>query len=685
MNILIHLRREKMKEVKFQPKFSHNIGTKIIAEVLTLLIIVSSILGFLSFIDFKKSLNRQIKNSLQSQIEDASDFVSKEIQHRKKQVQNIATLPGVNSMNWIVQKPTLVNEMKKWGFVDLFVMDTLGNAYFVNTDSPQNLSKEEFFKTAIKGKPFVTEPFIKKNERQSVITITVPILDSNKKMIGMLSGVLDLKDINAIIQNVKIGKNGYCFLLNKYGNFVAHHDMDLVFNKENWLDSSRDDPRLKDLNVVLENMIAGKQNVDFYVKDRERRIIAYRKVSGTEWSIGLTIPEKEVLRDVYLLQRNQILVTIGAIFVGLLVSLWIAQSIRKPLSSIKQYAEALAKYDLSYRIQMNRKDEFGQTVKALNDAARILSTLILGVKKESESILESSQNVKQMLNEVAANIHQTSSTTEEINTSIELSAISAEEVLNMISRVKTETEITTYKAQEGLQFGDAMQKQAEKLYSESIQSKNNIKKMYTTSKLKLEKALEEVQIVKNISHMADSVLSVTDQINLLALNAAIEAARAGEHGRGFAVVANEVRRLAENSSLTISEIQPIIQETLNTVGELAEASKELLEILEEDILKDYEKLIGVSLEYKDAGKQVKQMTSQFSEISYTIADSVDHITQNIAEVSTAISEVANSSSLIVDNISHITHRNNFILKGADHNKQIAQNLSQIVEQFQIIE
>ncbi|WPC44711.1 methyl-accepting chemotaxis protein [Clostridium sp. JS66] len=381
----------------------------------------------------------------------------------------------------------------------------------------------------------------------------------------------------------------------------------------------------------------------------------------------------------------QLMIIIGITCLILIVifSYVIIKSIKSQMKELSEAANKLAQGNFNFEIEVHANDEIGQTVKALNDAIKVLKGTIIEVKNQSESTTESVNRTVKMFEEVNSQVQSISASTEQISAGMEESAASSEEVTSMATTVKEEVNVSAEKAKEGLNIAIAIEKKADDINKNSSQAKENAEKIYKYAKDKLEKAIEDSKVVKNISEMAGSIFDIAEQTNLLSLNAAIEAARAGEHGKGFAVVAEEVRKLAEESSNAVVEIQTNVKKVLAAVEELSNSSREVLVFIESDVLKDYGNLIEISKQYKNDGSTVKAIVENFSEVSENISGAVDQIVKSMEEVAVSVGEVAKASGEIAEGVSAVNDKNMLISKEVDKNAEGAEKLSIIMENFKI--
>ena len=471
-------------------------------------------------------------------------------------------------------------------------------------------------------------------------------------------------------------------MINAEGKFVAHKDMNLVFNEttlsEGLSTDKKDEAAVNDL---FSKISSGQTSIDELKVNREKLVLSYTKVEGTPWSICLVAKNKEVLGGVNKLAFTQLIFAIIFVAIGVAVSILIAKDLIKEINNIRKYSKELQSYNLAYKGEVLGNNEFGQTINDLNSGVGELCSAIKKVKNNSGNISESSDSINQMLIDMSDKLELAAAETEEISANMQQCTATIEEVNSISQIINQNAEISSNKASNTLEFVDKIQHEAQEAYYDAISSRKNVENAFSRCSNKLKNALEKITVVENISSMSNSILDISQQTNLLSLNASIEAARAGEQGKGFAVVAEEVRKLAEQSASTVNAIQDSVTDTLEAVRELSETSSELLSVVENDILNDYEKLIEITLSYKESGDNFKGIMEDFSESSKEIADSMSNVSENIEELTDAITSVSKSSFNIAENMTSINSKKNDVMESAEDNKCKSQDLLEMVNKF----
>jgi methyl-accepting chemotaxis protein len=237
---------------------------------------------------------------------------------------------------------------------------------------------------------------------------------------------------------------------------------------------------------------------------------------------------------------RKLLVGVGllAVVLGGALAWWLTRSITVPLRKAVALANAVAKGDLSTRIEVSSTDEAGELMAALNTMNDNLNALVTQVRSGADSISTAA-------GEVAAGNLDLSSRTEQQAGSLEESASALEELTGTVAQ-------NAENALKGSELASSASSVAERGGAVVDQVVTTMGEINEASK----KIVDIISVIDGIAF----------QTNILALNAAVEAARAGEQGRGFAVVAGEVRTLAQRSATAAKEIKVLIDASVAKVG-----------------------------------------------------------------------------------------------------------------------
>lgn len=227
-----------------------------------------------------------------------------------------------------------------------------------------------------------------------------------------------------------------------------------------------------------------------------------------------------------------------SIVLVLLVSLFTIRAISRPLTQAVTLANKVASGDLTVRIAVTSKDEFGTLLTALKSMNDNLSRMVNGIRTSAESMRHVAQ-------EVASGNANLSHRSEEQASTLEETSSSMEEI--------------TAAMRENTQHAENANARAKQASHIAIQGGEAVGAVVTT--------MGEIQeSSRRISDIIGVINGIAFQTNILALNAAVEAARAGEQGRGFAVVAAEVRTLAQRSGDAAKEIKALISNSVEKVN-----------------------------------------------------------------------------------------------------------------------
>jgi methyl-accepting chemotaxis protein len=350
-----------------------------------------------------------------------------------------------------------------------------------------------------------------------------------------------------------------------------------------------------------------------------------------------------------------IVVMILMFLVAVAFGIYMTHSVTKPLGLANEALGKGAKGDMTVRVPLQQKDEFGQVADSINLFFSEIQKMITDLKGNANSLAGASEELSTVSKELASSSEETVNQSNTGASGAEEASVNASEVAGAAEEMSTNMNTVAAAVEE---------------LSASISniegSADLARDVSTQATAKASEATEVMnrlgEAAKNIGNVTNAIKTIADKTNLLALNATIEAASAGEAGKGFAVVANEIKELANQSAKSADDIAQRIDGMQNGTNQAV------------SVIGSVSQIIGdINQSVTDIAGHVEQQSRAVNEI----ASNVSQANIGAKRVASAIGEVAKGAKDISESIGMVSEAARQSAQGAGQVHQSSTELSKM--------
>jgi methyl-accepting chemotaxis protein len=554
--------------------------------------------------------------------------------------------------------------------------------------------------------PYITEPHATaagSASGTSILSVAETIYDDDHSSIGVFGADLNLDIMLAMLKAKSAELRVRVVLFSRTTGIIIYHPSYTLADQKTIKDIFTE-IEIPDADGAIEK--AMRQNKELsveYVHPTLGHLHGYTfPIQGTPWNLFITVPDSTIVTAAVSSALLPVLIMLGLYLVIVIFSLFLTRmSILRPLKKLTTNLKDLAEGDgdLTVCIDVKTNNEIGDVARYFNSFVDKLKGIVVSVKQltsdfiiQKQDLVANTEETASAATEITANVesiktrienldHETSSvsaaleqidaTVRSLDESTGTQATAVKETMasitQMIAQLKSVAAVVDAKKQAAEALTETITKSGEAIARASEASKAIVK------------------LAEGIVEMSTVISNISSQTNLLSMNAAIEAAHAGNFGKGFAVVADEIRKLAETSASSSTQITKLVKDILKKVEIAAAASVEsesTFGVLRTELvstIKALEEINSSTHELSLGGQQIIEATTDLNNVTAVVKTATVEMRETVRLVANSARQLADISSEVTRGMVEIATGVNKIATATNYLQDVSQKVATEIE------